>query len=68
LESILFVSGTPIRFENLIEILPEFGQEAIEKESNRFTSDCEGASSGVELLRLRGYLFEPSLMRMVNGV
>ena len=31
LESLLFVSDTPIRLETLIEMLPEFGQEIILK-------------------------------------
>jgi len=69
LESILFVSGTPIRFETLIEILPEFGQEAIKKGIQQIQSDCEGASRGVELVEVAGgYLFrtKPQWAEWVN--
>lgn len=69
LESILFVSGTPIRFETLIEILPEFGQEAIEKGIQQIQSDCEGVSRGVELVEVAGgYLFrtKPQWAEWVN--
>ena len=69
LESLLFVSGTPIRFETLIEILPEFGQEAIRKGIQQIQADCEEASRGVELVEVAGgYQFrtKPQWAEWVN--
>ncbi len=54
LESILFISGMPIRFETLGEILPEFSEEAIRKGIQRIQADCEGDSRGVELVEVAG--------------
>lgn len=69
LESILFVSGTPIRFETLVEILPEFGQEAIIKGIQQIQTDCGGNSRGVELVEVAGgYLLrtKPQWAEWVN--
>ncbi len=50
LESLLFVAETPIRLETLIEMLPEFGQEAILKgiaaDSNRLRGGFKGDGTG----------------------
>ena len=54
LESVLFVSGTPIRLETLFEILPEFNQEDILKGIQQIQTDCEEASKGIELVEVAG--------------
>ena len=54
LESLLFVSGTPLRLETLIEILPEFDREAILKAIEQIHADCAEATRGVELIEVAG--------------
>jgi segregation and condensation protein B len=69
LESLLFVSDTPIRLETLIEILPEFGQEIILKGIQQIQTDCKEASRGVELVEVAGgyqYRTKPQWGEWVN--
>jgi len=69
LESLLFVSDTPIRLETLIEILPEFGQEIILKGIQQIQTDCREASRGVELVEVAGgyqYRTKPQWGEWVN--
>lgn len=69
LESLLFVSDTPIRLETLIEILPEFGQEIILKGIQQIQTDCREASRGVELVEVAGgyqYRTKPQWAEWVN--
>jgi len=54
LESILFISAIPIRFETLIEILPELDQETIRNGIQQIQADCQGGSRGVELVEVAG--------------
>jgi segregation and condensation protein B len=54
LESILFVSEIPIRFETLVEILPELDPEAVRKGIQELQADCEEYSRGVELVEVAG--------------
>jgi len=54
LESILFVSESPVRLEALIEILPELSEEAILDGINQIKKDCEEGSRGVELVEVAG--------------
>ena len=69
LESLLFVSDTPIRIETLIEMLPEFGQEAILKGIEQIQTDCREVSRGVELVEVAGgyqYRTKPQWAEWVN--
>jgi len=69
LESILFISEIPIRFETFYEILPELDQEAIRKGIQLIQTDCEGDSRGVELVEVAGgYQFrtKPRCAEWVN--
>ena len=54
LESLLFVSGIPLRLETLVEILPEFDREAILKAIGQIQTECAEASRGVELIEVAG--------------
>jgi segregation and condensation protein B len=54
LESILFVSESPVRLEALIEILPELSEEAILDGIHQIKRDCEEGSRGVELVEVAG--------------
>ncbi len=54
LECLVFISGTPIRLETLIEILPEFGRETILKGIAEIQSDFAGDGKGVELVEVAG--------------
>ena len=69
LESLLFVSDTPIRLETLIEMLPEFGQEIILKGIEQIQTDCREVSRGVELVEVAGgyqYRTKPQWAEWVN--
>jgi segregation and condensation protein B len=69
LESLLFVSDTPIRLETLIEMLPEFGQEIILKGIEQIQTDCREISRGVELVEVAGgyqYRTKPQWAEWVN--
>ena len=54
LESLLFVSATPLRLEALVEILPEFDREAILNGIRQIQTDWDEASKGLELLEVAG--------------
>ncbi len=54
LETLVFISGTPIRLETLIEILPEFDRETILKGIAEIQSDLAGEEKGVELVEVAG--------------
>jgi segregation and condensation protein B len=54
LESVLFVAGTPIRLETLIEVLPDVGEEALRKGIEQIQADCREGSRGIELTEVAG--------------
>ncbi len=54
LESLFFVSDSPIRLETLVEILPQTNQEAILEEIHRIKKEYEDDSKGVELVEIAG--------------
>jgi len=68
LESLLFVSDTPIRLETLVEILPEFGQEAILNGIEQIQTDCREASRGLELVEVAGRVSVPDQTPMAEWV
>ena len=54
LESLLFVSESPVRLETLIEILPELNKEAILEGIDRIKTEYEDSSKGLELVEIAG--------------
>lgn len=69
LEGIIFVSDSPIRLENLLEVLPEFDKESILNGIQRIKSECEDGQRGLELVEVAGgYIFrtKPKLAGWVN--
>jgi segregation and condensation protein B len=54
LESLFFVSDSPIRVETLVEILPESNKEAILAGIRQIQGDCEDPSKGIELTEIAG--------------
>jgi segregation and condensation protein B len=54
LESLFFVSDSPIRLETLVEILPESSQEAILEGIHEIQMDYENPSRGIELAEIAG--------------
>ena len=54
LESLFFVSDSPIRLETLVEILPESSQEAILEGIHQIQMDYENPSRGIELTEIAG--------------
>ena len=54
LESLFFVSDSPIRLETLVEILPESGQEAILEGIHQIQVDYENPWRGIELAEIAG--------------
>jgi segregation and condensation protein B len=54
LESILFVSESPIRLETLVEMLPESTQDAILEDIHRIKTEYEDSSKGIELIEIAG--------------
>ncbi len=54
LESLLFLSGAPLRFETLLEILPELDREAIREGIERIKTEYEDGSKGIELVEVAG--------------
>jgi segregation and condensation protein B len=54
LESVLFVAGTPLRFETLVEILPDLDPDAIRRGIQEIEADFGGDSRGVELVQVAG--------------
>jgi len=58
LESLIFISESPIRPETLIEILPESNKESILEGIRRIQTEYEGDSKGMELVEVaEGYQF-----------
>jgi segregation and condensation protein B len=54
LESIIFVSSSPVKLETLVEILPESNREMILEELHRIKEEYEDSSRGVELVEVAG--------------
>jgi len=54
LESIIFVSSSPVKLETLVEILPESNREMILEELHRIKEEYEDASRGIELVEVAG--------------
>lgn len=54
LESLLFISESPIRFETLVEILPESNQGAILEAIRRIKAEYEDPTKGMELAEVAG--------------
>ena len=54
LESLLFVSESPIRIETLVEMLPESSKEAILEGIQRIKTEYEDSSKGLELVEVAG--------------
>ena len=54
LESLLFVSESPVRLETLLEILPESNKEAILEGIHRIRTEYEDDFKGVELVEVAG--------------
>ena len=67
LESLFFISDSPIRVETLVEILPESNKEAILEGIRQIQAEYEDRSKGIELTEIAGgYQFrtKPELGRM----
>jgi segregation and condensation protein B len=54
LESIIFISPSPVKLETLLEILPESNREVILEELRRIKEEYEDPSKGVELVEVAG--------------
>jgi segregation and condensation protein B len=54
LESIIFVSDTPVQLETLVEILPESSKEAILEGIHRIQKELEEDFRGLELVEVAG--------------
>jgi segregation and condensation protein B len=54
LESLIFVSESPIRLETLVEILPELNKEAILEAIGRIKREYEEDAKGLELAEVAG--------------
>jgi segregation and condensation protein B len=54
IESMLFVSDTPLRLETLVAILPEVNKETILEGIRQIKADYEDPSKGVELVEMAG--------------
>src|SRR4030066_1281662 len=69
LESLFFISDSPIRLETLVEILPESNKEAILEGIRQIQTEYEDRSKGIELTEIAGgYQFrtKPSWAGWVN--
>ena len=69
LESLLFVSDSPIRLEALVEILPESNKEAILEGIRQIQAEYGDHSKGIELMEIAGgYQFrtKPGWAEWVN--
>ena len=69
LESLLFVSESPVRLETLIEILPESNKETILEGIHWIETEYEDSSKGLELVEIAGgYQFrtKPKWAEWVN--
>jgi len=53
-ESILFVSDSPLSFERLYTLLEEFDREAIRDAVTAIIADCTSAKRGIELVQVAG--------------
>lgn len=53
-ESILFVSDTPLSFERLYTLLDEFEREEIRAAVASIVTDCTNANRGIELVQIAG--------------
>lgn len=54
LESLIFVSESPIRLETLMEVLPESDKETILETLRRIREEYEDPSKGIELVEVAG--------------
>jgi segregation and condensation protein B len=54
LESLFFISDSPIRLETLIEILPESNKEGILEGIRQIQTEYEDRSKGIELVEIAG--------------
>jgi segregation and condensation protein B len=54
LESLLFVSDSPVRLETLIKVLPESNKEAILEGIHRIQTEYEDPTKGIELVEVAG--------------
>jgi segregation and condensation protein B len=54
LESLFFVSDSPVRLETLLDILPESNQEAILEGIRQIQAEYEDCSKGIELTEIAG--------------
>lgn len=54
LESLLFVSESPVRLETLLEILPEANKEVVLEAIHRIQTEYEDDFKGVELVEVAG--------------
>ncbi len=54
LESLIFVSESPVRLETLVEILPELSKEGILEGIRRIKTEYEEDSKGMELVEVSG--------------
>ena len=54
LESLFFVSDSPVRLETLVEILPESNKEAIVEGIRQIQAEYEDPSKGIELTEIAG--------------
>jgi segregation and condensation protein B len=54
LESLLFVSDSPVRLETLIEVLSESNKEAILEGIHRIQTEYEDPTKGIELVEVAG--------------
>lgn len=54
LESLIFVSESPVKLETLVEILPESSKEAILERIGRIKTEYEEDSKGIELVEVAG--------------
>lgn len=54
LESVIFVSPSPVKLETLLEILPESSKDDILEELRRMKEESEDPSKGVELVEVAG--------------
>ena len=69
LESLFFVSDSPVRLETLVEILPESNKEAILEGIRQIQTEYEDGSRGIELTEIAGgYQFrtKPDFAGWVN--
>jgi segregation and condensation protein B len=63
LESLFFVSDSPIRLETLVEILPELNKEVILEGIRQIQAEYEDRSKGIELTEIAGgYQFRTKLI------